>query len=376
MIQGRYEAQQLSNLLKFLRSRRVSGTLRLAATINARRSARSCFLIWQKGEITYAGSQILDKVSLAQKMLKRAKSKMTEPALAFAVNNLQNPDSARELFDILTKIRLLTWEKIETYLHAQAVITIELFLPYGGQFQFDSTVKFDLTYGQTHRSLNWSKLIFDVARRRQEWKIVTPVVPFMDAIPKLPPTPLQQIPLAKVRQHLQRWVDGKRSLVEIAQNLDRDPLQIAKIYRTWTQMGWVVFTQSSVSHKKNLPTILSVDDNPFIQIAIEKALQKDYNVLLASNAVDGLNLLLLNQKPVQLLLLDITLPDLDGLEMCRTVRSIEKYSDLPIVMLTAKDTLVDKMKGIIAGTNRYLTKPFEEEKLLKIVGEFIRLRKT
>jgi CheY-like chemotaxis protein len=376
MIQGRYEAQQLSELLKFLRSRRVSGTLRLAATINARRSARSCFLVWQKGEITYAGSDIPNKVLLAQKLLKRVKPKMSEQAIAFARNQVQNPHSVREFFEIFTKIRLLTWEKVETYLHAQAVITIELFLPYGGQFQFDPVVTFDLTYGQAHRSLNWSKLIFDVARRRQEWKIVTPIVPFMDAIPQLPQTQSKQIPLATVRQHLQRWVDGKRSLVEIAQRLDRDPLQIARIYRTWAQMGWVVFAHSSHAQKKNLPTILSVDDNPFIQIAIEKALQKDYNVLLASNAVDGLNLLLLNQKPVQLLLLDITLPDLDGLEMCRTVRSIEKYSNLPIVMLTAKDTLVDKMKGIIAGTNRYLTKPFEEEKLLKVVGEFIRLGKT
>lgn len=376
MIQGRYEAQQLSALLKFLRSRRVSGTLRLAATINARRAARSCVLVWRKGEITYAGYNIPDKVTIARKLLKRDKPKMSEQAIAFARNQVQNSNSVREFFEILTKVRLLTWEKLESYLHTQAVITIELFLPYGGQFQFDPKIKFDLTYGQTHRGLNWSKLIFDVARRRQEWKIVTPVVPFMDAIPQLPPTPRQPIPLATVRQHIQQWVDGKRSLVEIAQKLDRDPLQIARIYRTWAQMGWIVFPLANLSLKKNLPTILSVDDNPFIQIAIEKALHKDYNVLLASNAVDGLNLLLLNQKPVQLLLLDITLPDLDGLEMCRTVRSIEKYSNLPIVMLTAKDTLVDKMKGIIAGTNRYLTKPFEEEKLLKVVSEFIRVGQT
>lgn len=57
--------------------------------------------------------------------------------------------------------------------------------------------------------------------------------------------------------------------------------------------------------------------------------------------------------------------------MCRTVRSIRKFHDLPIVMLTARDSLVDKMKGQIAGTNRYLTKPFDKEKLLEVVGEFI-----
>lgn len=65
------------------------------------------------------------------------------------------------------------------------------------------------------------------------------------------------------------------------------------------------------------------------------------------------------------------MPDIDGLEMCKTLRSIPKFRNLPIVMVTARDTLVDKMKGQIAGTNRYLTKPFDTEKLLAVIGEFL-----
>lgn len=146
-------------------------------------------------------------------------------------------------------------------------------------------------------------------------------------------------------------------------------MQLARSYMIWAEAGWVVFNGNKPIENKELSTILSVDDSPIVQTMIKRSLGDRYNLLLANNAVDALNLL--NQKQVSLLLLDVTMPDIDGLEMCRTLRSIPKFHDLPIVMLTARDSLVDKMKGQIAGTNRYLTKPFHAEKLLEVVGEFI-----
>ncbi len=65
------------------------------------------------------------------------------------------------------------------------------------------------------------------------------------------------------------------------------------------------------------------------------------------------------------------MPDIDGLEMCRTLRSIPKFRNLPIIMLTARDGLIDKLKGQVVGTNRYLTKPFDAQKLLAVINEFV-----
>ena len=65
------------------------------------------------------------------------------------------------------------------------------------------------------------------------------------------------------------------------------------------------------------------------------------------------------------------MPDMDGLEVCKTLRSIPKFRALPIIMVTARDGLVNKVKGQIAGTNRYLTKPFDAEELLSVVNEFV-----
>ena len=66
------------------------------------------------------------------------------------------------------------------------------------------------------------------------------------------------------------------------------------------------------------------------------------------------------------------MPDVDGLEFCKTIRAIPKFQDLPIVMVTARDGLVNKMRGRIAGTDKYITKPFEPEELRQVVSQYIK----
>ena len=328
-------------------------------------------MVWQKGEITYASSNanLPHTPTLAQKLVKQFKPSLSETAIKFVAEKVTNPTSAREFFEGLCKLRVLTWEQIKSFCQTQAAIALEQVLPYAGEFQFSPAVEFDLSYGEDCHGLSWYQLKQDVTRRQEEWASLTPLIPSMEAVPNLAGDALEKISDRAVQEHLQQWVDGKRSLVEIAENLDKDPLQLARSYLTYVQAGWITFDGSKTIENKDLPIILSVDDSPIIQTMVKRALSDRYNVLLASNAVDALNIL--NQKPIALLLLDVTMPDIDGLEMCRTLRSIPKFHDLPVVMLTARDSFVDKVKGQIAGTNRYLTKPFDAEKLLSVVGEFL-----
>ena len=67
------------------------------------------------------------------------------------------------------------------------------------------------------------------------------------------------------------------------------------------------------------------------------------------------------------------MPEIDGLELCRTVRSIPQFRDLPIIMVTARDGFFDKVKGKFAGSSDYLTKPFDAEQLRQIVAKYIGL---
>ncbi len=117
-------------------------------------------------------------------------------------------------------------------------------------------------------------------------------------------------------------------------------------------------------------TILAVDDSVVMQGVVKQILGKDYRVLVADNAVDALSMIYHEQ--VSVLLLDISMPGIDGLELCRTVRSIPQFQNLPIVMLTARDGAFDKVQGRLAGATEYLTKPFEAEQLRGVINQFIK----
>ncbi len=117
------------------------------------------------------------------------------------------------------------------------------------------------------------------------------------------------------------------------------------------------------------PTILAVDDSTVMQEMIKRALSSDYRVLVADNAVDALSLIY--HETISILLLDVSMPGVDGLELCRTLRSLPQFRDLPIIMLTARDGAFDKVQGRLAGATEYFTKPFQAEQLRQVVKNFL-----
>jgi CheY-like chemotaxis protein len=80
-------------------------------------------------------------------------------------------------------------------------------------------------------------------------------------------------------------------------------------------------------------TVLSVDDSLISQQMIKRALDASYRVLLADNAVDALSVIY--QETIEALLLDISMPGIDGFELCRTVRSLPQFKSVPIIMVTS-----------------------------------------
>ena len=150
----------------------------------------------------------------------------------------------------------------------------------------------------------------------------------------------------------------------------------------WAKIDWITFEQEKpkevvdtqiIDHNQadnsGLPTILTVDDSPTAQGVIKLTLGNKYNIVFASNAIDGIKIL--NKQNIDLMLLDVNMPGIDGLQMCKTIRSMPKFKDLPIIMLTAQNTRVDKIKGQIAGSNHYLNKPFAEKELISIVDRYL-----
>jgi twitching motility two-component system response regulator PilG len=123
------------------------------------------------------------------------------------------------------------------------------------------------------------------------------------------------------------------------------------------------------SSLERVPTILAVDDCPITQKLIAHVLDRNYRVLVASNAREALEAIY--KEPIDLLLLDVSMPEIDGLELCRALRQLPQFDRLPIIMLTARNKAFDKVIGKMAGATEYLTKPFQAEQLCQLVGKLL-----
>jgi len=116
--------------------------------------------------------------------------------------------------------------------------------------------------------------------------------------------------------------------------------------------------------------ILVVDDDEMVLTALGELLKPEgYEVQLVSSGSEAM--LRLDEDGYDLLLLDIIMPLMDGFELCRKVRDKERYRETPIVFLTAKSREEDKISGLAAGANLFLSKPVSPKKLLDIVSRTI-----
>ena len=109
------------------------------------------------------------------------------------------------------------------------------------------------------------------------------------------------------------------------------------------------------------PTILLVDDNEEILEFIENELNEKYIVTKALNGREALDIL--KQEVIQLVISDIMMPVMDGFELCKTIKTNFEYSHIPVILLTAKNTLQSKIEGLEIGADAYIEKPFSPEYL-------------
>ncbi|WP_143463845.1 response regulator transcription factor [Levilactobacillus enshiensis] len=117
-------------------------------------------------------------------------------------------------------------------------------------------------------------------------------------------------------------------------------------------------------------TILIVEDDEALLASLTTELQfEDYTVLNAMDGKTALEIYESNRGQLDLVLLDWMLPELDGLGVLRRIR---KHDDLPVIMMTARDYVGDKVAGLDTGADDYITKPFEIEELLARIRVILR----
>jgi two-component system, OmpR family, response regulator MprA len=115
--------------------------------------------------------------------------------------------------------------------------------------------------------------------------------------------------------------------------------------------------------------ILVVDDEPAVREAVERALRLDgHEVLVAADGGEALERL--GTRPPDAIVLDVLMPRVDGLELCRRMRT--RGDRTPVLMLTARDAVSDRVAGLDAGADDYLVKPFALDELLARVRALLR----
>lgn len=115
--------------------------------------------------------------------------------------------------------------------------------------------------------------------------------------------------------------------------------------------------------------VMVVDDSATIRRSAEIFLQQGgHEVLLAEDGFDALAKV--NDHAPQLIFCDILMPKLDGYQACAIIKRNARFADIPVVMLSSKDSVFDKARGRMVGALDHLTKPFTKDQLLQAVLQY------
>lgn len=226
-------------------------------------------------------------------------------------------------------------------------------------------------------------LVAQIMKQVQEWKQFHPHIQSPDQCPVIAdPAQLREALNENTFKTLETWVDGKTSIRQVARFLGRDILTVARAIYPYVQQGLVhlLYPASDLlaaghydfGDQDKTPRVVCIDDGATVRQAVEYILnQQGYEATAISNPLKALSLVF--QLKPDLILCDITMPELDGYEICAMLRKSTAFRQTPIVMLTGKDGFIDRIKARMVGATDYLTKPFGESELLTLVERYVGL---
>ncbi len=218
-------------------------------------------------------------------------------------------------------------------------------------------------------------------------------------------TSIQQATATKTFQTLQRLLTGKQTVRDIAIETQRDIVAVTKVFWDYYKQGWVKFqdipdlnllemisheseTKSSstvsryqeISHNQpNQPSVkllvACVDDSPQVTQTLEKFIREHGYDFIGINDPLRANATLLKTKP-DLIFLDLIMPNTNGYELCTQLRRVSSLKEIPIIILTGKDGLIDRMRAKMVGATHYLSKPVQRTTILEVLHKYLSYANT
>lgn len=129
---------------------------------------------------------------------------------------------------------------------------------------------------------------------------------------------------------------------------------------SYTDTSNKVSTLEAILNKRKV--VLIVEDEREIQTLLNEMLKEKYKILTASNGVEALEIIETNIPDI--IISDVMMPEMDGLELCRKIKKNPKTCHIPFILLTAKSSVIHRIEGLESGANSYIPKPFYPEHLL------------
>lgn len=163
---------------------------------------------------------------------------------------------------------------------------------------------------------------------------------------------------------------GKGSVFTVEIPIDREVYSEREIAESSPLKVQEEETDTFIPDEK--PCILFIDDNKDLRELIQHIFSKKYQIFIAENALQGLELL--KNTPVDIIICDIMMPQMNGLEFCRQIKGDIQTNHIPIIMLTAKNATDDQIECYKAGAESYIAKPFEMKILQARIDNLLQSR--
>ena len=207
---------------------------------------------------------------------------------------------------------------------------------------------------------------------------------------------IKQATAAKTFENLKRLVTGKQTLREIAVDTKREVFTVTQALWGYYKKGWLHFQdvpdfnlkeianslssatpttpspsqENQTEKKQNKFVVACVDDSPQVTQTMEGILRESGYDFIGINDPLRANATLLKAKP-DLIFLDLIMPMTNGYEICTQLRRVSSLQEIPIIILTGKDGIIDRMRAKMAGSTEYLSKPVQRRTILEVVQKYL-----
>ncbi len=369
-----FQAQELPQKLSQVSQELLTGYLLLEfPTLGGTNNMKPWYLGLSQGQVIFSGNQQLCWQGLLR-IFQRYVARLQNTDVRQAIRGLEQRFSQEkqdiqslfllELLQELQQMSSITLEELRAALRLKVLSDFDTYLfNYPGQAKFLPSTQLDIQTSLLGFDLE--DLLSQAKERRSLWHQLQAIIPSMDRVPVLNSEVVESANLtAPQKQWLKTLTSGNKTLHEIASSLAQDSLEIAKLFANLISKRLVSLKSSVVTCT---PEIFVVDDSPLILKQFEN-LVTSWGYSVRSFHGPAAVLQALNHSNPTAFFLDINMPGITGFDLVKQIRRQPQFASVPIIMLTAEQTLTNNWRARWTGC-QFLSKPLAPNDVQRFKNE-------